>query len=128
MEDREFSYINVIPLVDIMLVLLTIVLTTATFIVQGEVPVSLPSAGSSQERRTYQALSITVTKEGRILFAGKEVGLEELSKALGSYDRKTPVNIRTDRDARVQSFVSVMDILSKLGFKSVNLLVRKHGD
>jgi biopolymer transport protein ExbD len=40
MEDKEFSSINVIPLVDIMLVLLTIVLITATFVVQGKHPLS----------------------------------------------------------------------------------------
>ncbi len=128
MEDREFDYINVVPLVDIMLVLLTIVLTTATFVVQGEIPVNLPSAGSSQERRTYEAISITVNRDGRIFFGGKEVNLKELSSILEPIDRKTPINIRTDRRASVQSFVSVMDVLNRLGFKSVNLLVRKHGD
>ena len=35
MEEKEFDYINVIPLVDVMLVLLTIVLTTSTFIASG---------------------------------------------------------------------------------------------
>ncbi len=128
MEDREFSYINVIPLVDIMLVLLTIVLTTATFMVQGEIPVSLPSAGSSQERRTHGTIDITVSRDGRIFFGGKEVSLKELSAMLRPVDRKTPVNIRADRRASVQSFVSVMDVLKRLGFKSVNLLVRKHGN
>ena len=128
MEDREFSYINVIPLVDIMLVLLTIVLTTATFIVQGEVPVNLPSAGSSLEKRTHGTIDITVNKDGKIFFGGKEVSLKELSATLRPVDRKTPINIRADRRASVQSFVSVVDVLNRLGFKSVNLLVRKHGD
>ena len=35
MEEKEFDYMNVIPLVDVMLVLLTIVLTTSTFIATG---------------------------------------------------------------------------------------------
>jgi len=47
MEDREFKDINVIPLVDIMLVLLTIVLITATFVVQGSIPVNLPATRMS---------------------------------------------------------------------------------
>jgi biopolymer transport protein ExbD len=44
MENKEFDYINVIPLVDVMLVLLTIVLTTSTFIAAGQIPISLPKA------------------------------------------------------------------------------------
>ena len=39
--EREVDQINVIPLVDIMLVLLVIVLTTATFITTGQIPVNL---------------------------------------------------------------------------------------
>jgi hypothetical protein len=42
--DRELNQINVIPLVDVMLVLLVIVLTTATFITTGQIPVDLAKA------------------------------------------------------------------------------------
>ena len=49
MEEKEFDYINVIPLVDVMLVLLTIVLTTSSFIASGMIPVELPKASKSQE-------------------------------------------------------------------------------
>lgn len=42
--DRELNNINVIPLVDVMLVLLVIVLTTATFVSTGQVPVELATA------------------------------------------------------------------------------------
>jgi biopolymer transport protein ExbD len=42
--DRELDQINVIPLVDVMLVLLVIVLTTATFITTGQIPVNLAKA------------------------------------------------------------------------------------
>ena len=41
MKSSGFDYINVIPLVDVMLVLLTIVLTTSTFIAAGAIPVEL---------------------------------------------------------------------------------------
>ena len=45
--EREVDQINVIPLVDIMLVLLVIVLTTATFITTGQIPVNLAKASAS---------------------------------------------------------------------------------
>ncbi len=50
MEEKEFDYINVIPLVDVMLVLLTIVLTTSSFIATGRIPVELPRASRSRRR------------------------------------------------------------------------------
>lgn len=125
MEEREFDYINVIPLVDIMLVLLTIVLTTATFIVQGEIPVNLPSAKSGEERKTYHAIDITIKENGRIFLESREVHLAQLREELRSVGRNTPVNLRADKGARIESFVQVMDVLNGLGFKNVSMLVRK---
>ncbi len=126
MEGKEFDYINVVPLVDIMLVLLTIVLTTATFVAQGEMPVSLPSAESPKEGRTYQAINITVKRDGTVFLGSKEVSLKELSENLKLIERNTPVNLRIDREAKVQAFVSVMDVLNRNGFRNVNLLVKKY--
>lgn len=126
MEGKEFDYINVVPLVDIMLVLLTIVLTTATFVAQGEMPVSLPSAESPKEGRTYQAINITVKRDGSVFLGSKEVSLKELSENLKLIERNTPVNLRIDREAKVQAFVSVMDVLNRNGFRNVNLLVKKY--
>ena len=52
MDEKEFDYMNVIPLVDVMLVLLTIVLTTSTFIATGAIPVELPKATASVEKES----------------------------------------------------------------------------
>jgi len=120
MEDKEFSFINVIPLVDIMLVLLTIVLITATFVVQGNIPVQLPQARTSSEQ-DLKGLSITITKEGLIFFEGKAVSLLELEKELEKYQRDYQVQVLSDRKAVVQSLVDVLDILKKLGFKKVSI-------
>ncbi len=128
MEDREFDYINVVPLVDIMLVLLTIVLTTATFVVQGDIPINIPSAKEPREMRTHERLDISITRDGKIFFAGKEVSPKELFEILRDYDRKTTVGIKADRSARIQSFVSVVDILNRLGFRKISIVVKKYGD
>lgn len=52
MDEKEFDYLNVIPLVDVMLVLLTIVLTTSTFIATGGIKVELPKASTDKEMTT----------------------------------------------------------------------------
>ena len=45
---KPLSQINVIPFIDVMLVLLAVVLTTATFVAQGKIPVSLPGATEAE--------------------------------------------------------------------------------
>ena len=89
MEDREFDYINVIPLVDVMLVLLTIVLTTSTFIATGMISLSLPKASHGRaENLRWQTISVDQT--GRIYFNRAEVALGGLGAAVDRLDRKRP--------------------------------------
>ncbi|MFN3976628.1 MAG: ExbD/TolR family protein [Aquificaceae bacterium] len=118
MEDKEFSSINVIPFVDILLVLLTIVLITATFVVQGVIPVNLPKASQAREE-AIKTLEIAITKEGRILFEGKSLSLEELEGILRGIDPSFRISISADKDASVQSLVSVLDLLKKYNLEKV---------
>jgi len=117
-EEREFDYINVIPLVDIMLVLLTIVLVTATFIIQGSIPIKLPLAkyAESENIRSFQ---ITINKDGEIYFENKKIMLEEMESILKNIDKDSHISIFADRSAKVQSLISVLDILKKYNFKKV---------
>jgi biopolymer transport protein ExbD len=126
MEDKEFSSINVIPLVDIMLVLLTIVLITATFVVQGSIPVQLPQAKASQEEN-LKGLFITITHEGMIFFENRMVSLLELERELEKYQRDSQVQVMADRRATVQSLVDVLDLLKRLGFKKVSIKTEVNG-
>ncbi len=120
MEEREFKDINVIPLVDIMLVLLTIVLITATFVVQGSIPVQLPTA-KSQESKQLKGIEIVITKDGNILFEGKKVDLDEFERILSGMSRDTNIKLLADKDASVQSLVSVLDVLKRLNFAKVSI-------
>ncbi len=120
MQDKEFSSINVIPLVDIMLVLLVIVLTTATFIVQGSLEVNLPSA-KNVKQESLKGLSISIDKDGNIYFEKSPTSLLELEQRLLSVDKETPLFIYADKEAKVEKLVELLDLLKKLGFKKVSL-------
>lgn len=120
MEDREFSSINVIPLVDIMLVLLTIVLVTATFMVQGAIPVNLPKATQKHEE-ALRSLEIVLMREGKLFFEGREVGLRELEGILKSISPDTRLLVVGDRDANLQSLVDLLDLFKKHGFEKVSI-------
>ncbi|ABC78647.1 ExbD/TolR family protein [Syntrophus aciditrophicus] len=126
MEEKEFDYINVIPLVDVMLVLLTIVLTTSTFIATGGIPVSLPKA--SQNRiETLKVRTVEIDRNGLIYFSGQSVTLEELLDRLRPLDRNNPFMIRADRDIPLQNFVDVLDVVKNAGFRQVSLQTESKG-
>jgi len=63
---KPMASMNVIPFIDIMLVLLVMVLTTATFIRQGIIPVDLPEAKSADKKSDNKEVTIYVTKKGEI--------------------------------------------------------------
>lgn len=120
MEDKEFKDINVIPLVDIMLVLLTIVLITATFVVQGSLPVNLPTA-RSQEVKKLKGVDIIIKRDGTVEMEGRQMSSKDLERFMSGMDRNVVCNVLADKDARVQSLVGVLDILKKLGFSKVSI-------
>lgn len=120
--DRELNNINVIPLVDVMLVLLVIVLTTATFVTTGQVPVELAKAATAGNRPD-KPLIVTVTAEGELFVADRPVAEAQLDATLLAYPRESPVLVRADKGTRLERFVSVVDRIRALGFRQVSLEV-----
>ncbi|MFN3813606.1 MAG: ExbD/TolR family protein [Aquificaceae bacterium] len=120
MEDKEFKDINVIPLVDIMLVLLTIVLITATFVVQGSLPVNLPTA-KSQEVKELKGIEIIIKRDGTVEIEGRQMNSKDVEGFMSGMDRNAVCNVLADRDAKVQSLVNILDILKRLGFSKVSI-------
>ena len=122
--DRELNQINVIPLVDVMLVLLVIVLTTATFITTGQIPVDLAKAKEAGDRRDVP-LILTLTKEGQLFLNEQPVTRETLKDAMAAHPRESLVVVRADRVTLLERFVEIVDDVRGLGFKQVSLEVVK---
>ena len=122
---KPFNQINVIPFIDIMLVLLVMVLTTATFIKQGIIPIDLPEAKQSEKKEEHKEVNIYVTKEGKLLFDKKPVTPAELEAELAKVQRDQTVVLRSDKDATFQHFVTVMDMLKKLRHEQLYIVTKE---
>lgn len=116
--------INVIPLVDVMLVLLVIVLTTATFITTGQIPVELAKAKEAGDRRDVP-LVITLTADGRLFMNEQQVSDDGLRILLTPHPKDSPVVVRADRVTMLERFVEVVDEIRGLGFRQVSLEVAR---
>lgn len=121
MDDKPFETMNVIPFVDIMLVLLTIVLTTSTFIATGRLPVNLPKASQSMPEKV-EGKVIELGRDGPILFDGHPVTLDGLRGEMAVLPKETAFTIRADRQIALQRFVEVADVLKTSGFTKVAIL------
>ncbi len=122
---KKFDSINVIPFIDIMLVLLVMVLTTATFIKQGVIPVSLPKAKATDKKDTKKEVTVYVNAKGEMFFGKDKVDLITLEKRLSAVNKSQTVILRSDKESKFQDFVSVMDILKRLGHEQLYIVTKK---
>ena len=120
--NRELNQINVIPLVDVMLVLLVIVLTTATFITTGQIPVDLAKAKEAGDRKDVPVV-ITLTADGRLFMNEQPVPEGGLKHVLTPQPKDSLVVVRADRVTLLERFVDVVDEVRGLGFQQVSLEV-----
>jgi len=121
---KKFDSINVVPFIDIMLVLLAIVLTTSTFIAKGIIPINLPKA-NVQKLKNLKSITITIQKDGSIYFQKEKVTKQRLAVLLSVIPKKSSISFRCDKDAKIKSFVSVMGILKNLGFDNLYIVTKE---
>ena len=122
---KRFDQINVIPFIDIMLVLLAIVLTTATFIAQGTIPVSLPDAEHSEPMTGDITFEITIDDAGVIHHDDEAVSIQQLGRQLAALPDHTPITLRVDAAARFEGFVEVVDLLKGENLRNVSIMAEK---
>ena len=127
---KTINQMNVVPYIDVMLVLLVIFMVTAPLINPGMV--ELPSVGS---RLKQPSQPIEVTLRDKVLYlrdasTGSQpvkMSQDQLVKRLVSTQAQrpdTPVVIAADRSARYEEVLVVLDLLQRNGVQKVGLLAR----
>jgi biopolymer transport protein ExbD len=124
MRRQRFDTINVVPFIDIMLVLLVIVLTTASFIQTGLIKLDLPTSSSEQKEQPKKELKISIKKSGEIFFDKEKIIKEDVEKSLLVYNRKKPIHLYCDKEAQFEEFVFLLDILKKNNYENLGIVTK----
>jgi biopolymer transport protein TolR len=132
---RTMNEINMVPFIDVMLVLLIIFMVSAPLMTPGVV--DLPSIGQASRRPDIvvevvldkdEALRVKVN--GKTDGDGERVRITQLAdkvQAIQQGSKDVPVIISADKGVRYESVVKVMDTLQKAGIARVGLAVRTTG-
>jgi len=127
---RLMAEINVVPYIDVMLVLLIIFMITAPLLKQG-VEVQLPQANARPvENKDQENLVVTVDKKGNYYLDDKPMQPADLAKkvaAMLALRPTMPVLVRGDRDVAYGTVVEAMVLLQSAGAPSVGLLTETPG-
>ena len=119
MRPNKKDGLNIVPFIDIMLVLLAIVLSISTFIAQGKIAVDLPSANSTEQiNEDEKKVSVVIDKDNKFFIDDAEISEDELKDKLNAIDTKTLVQLKSDKNAKFESFVKVIDILKEKGHEN----------
>ena len=129
---RAMSEINMVPFIDVMLVLLIIFMVSAPLITTGVV--DLPSVGKAAQRpeRVIEVI-IGADERLRLRVDGGEpqpLGYGQLAarvKQLQGGNAQTPVVISADKSVKYEQVVRAMDVLQRAGVQRVGLSVRQGG-
>jgi biopolymer transport protein TolR len=126
----SLSEINIIPLVDVMLVLLIIFMVAAPMMQRG-VEVNLPVASRTQpvnEARVYITVPLSYRDDGRVYIDEEAIPLEFLAErmrqSMTDTDQKD-VFLRGDAAVQLQELLEVMDRLREAGIERVGIVTRQ---
>jgi len=130
---KLMNQINVVPYIDVMLVLLIIFMITAPLITPGQI--ELPSVGKTQDT-PVQPLEVQIKANGNLLLrdtarqsSARSLSREELVDAIQEKQARNPdqpVVIAADKAVRYEEVMKVMDLLQKNQVKRIGLLAKPH--
>ena len=119
--------INLVPLIDVILILIIFFVVTTTFDARSVLKLQLPQANGEPSEASAKALSVLVNAEGRYFVQDREAlrtDLESLKRTIvevAGEDRKRPVLLRADARTPHQSVVTALDAVGQLGFRQISI-------
>ena len=125
MKLKKYDSINVIPFIDVLLVLLAIVLLTSTFITRGIIPISLPNASNADQLKPDKEIILVIQENGDLFIEDKPETIQNIEQIILQSSKETPIHINTDKNTRFESFVEVLDMLKKHNYLNVSIVTKK---
>ena len=131
---REDPEINLIPFIDVLLVVLIFVMTTTTYAKFTELQINLPKANAPSTKPRPKELVVVVSADGRYVIDSRVVegrSVEVLAAALASgsgASRDTVVVVTADASATHQSVINVMDAARRAGLTQLTFATQGQSD
>jgi biopolymer transport protein ExbD len=118
--------INMVPLIDVMLVLLIVFMITAPLLTHA-VKIDLPTAASQTTNETPDTVTLAIDENGTLYWNDQRIGADELPVRLAeAAARETPpeLHLRADRDTRYQQLAEVMSAARLAGIQKMGFITQ----
>lgn len=118
--------INLTPLIDVVFLLLIFFMVSTTFDTTSQLKIKLPEASQDEAIKPKQPLYLVINMEGKFFLNTRELSSQKsealslaLQRVLDGSDR--PIVIQSDAESPVQSLVTAMDVVARLGLTQVSI-------
>lgn len=118
---QGMNEMNLIPLIDIMLVLMIIFLLTAT-VLNPTVPLTLPKTTASTNEQPPEVIQVSVDKDAGIFWDSDPISMEELQSRLAAESAKgndPSIQLRADKDSKYDTVAQVLAAASQAGLSKI---------
>ncbi len=126
-DDEPIAAINVVPLVDIILVVLIIFMVTAPLVLKPVIDVNLPKAASGEESPPTP-LNIAVGRDGQLAVNGQSATLDQLAAIASQKVAEKPDTaaiLQADKSVTLETLTAIIDIVKTAGVKKVAFSIEK---
>lgn len=126
-DDHPIAEINVVPLVDIILVVLIIFMVTAPLVLKPSIDINLPKA-SSGEATPQTSLNIALGTDGTLTLNGQPSTLEAITAAASQLAIEKPDTaaiLAADKSVTLERLTEIIDIVKTAGIKKVAFSIEK---
>ena len=126
---RILAEINMIPLIDVALVLLIIFMVMTPFLVRSKIRLNLPRSGTAERAaQNEKVYTVQVQKDGRIFIDGQSVTAADLEKTLRRTipnPRDQAVVVEADKEVPLERFIAVVDAARRIGIGKFSIAVKQ---
>ncbi|MGV8959252.1 MAG: ExbD/TolR family protein [Stenotrophomonas sp.] len=122
---QDEPHIDLVPLIDVILVLIIFFVITTTFDARSTLQLQLPTASDQNNPEPPRSLSVLVNAEGRYFINDQEVlrtdveSVKQIIAQVAGDDRQQTVLLRADARTPYQAVVTAQDALGQLGFRRI---------
>ncbi len=126
--DQPIAEINVVPLVDIILVVLIIFMVTAPLVLKPTIDVNLPQASSGEQNKATESLEVVIDKSGSLYLNGVAVSLDQLKEKVAENAKNSAnssVVLTADKDVTLDGLTQIIDAIKSSGVKKVGFSIQR---
>ncbi len=127
-DGHTIAEINVIPLVDIILVVLIIFMVAAPLVMQPKIDITLPKSTTAKDEKDKNPLRVVLGKQGELFVNNKSVsleGLREESTRIVGINPEVSALLVADKDATLEMVTEIVDAVKGGGVKKVAFSIQK---